>query len=92
MYIKGYFIRSIKFLHRINVSLTLVSTGGATPRNQIEPLAELLLALNRATWALAAGNLAAWLRAALAVNGFPTVHATDSHKQKFIAAVLKSVS
>ncbi|CAH2266921.1 jg8826 [Pararge aegeria aegeria] len=61
--------------------------GGATPRNQMEPLAELLLALNRAQWA--GGGLGAWLREALAHAGFPTPHATEAHKQKFITAVLK---
>ncbi|XP_030026704.2 importin-13 [Manduca sexta] len=78
--------------------------GGATPRNQIEPLAELLLALNRAQWSdgagagadaggdAAGGGLAAWLRQALAVQGFPTRHATDAHKHKFIAAVIKEKS
>lgn len=67
--------------------------GGATPRNQIEPLAELLLALNRAAWptagAGAGAGLAGWLRAALAPPGFPTPHATETHKHKFIAAVIK---
>ncbi|XP_052752608.1 importin-13 [Galleria mellonella] len=73
--------------------------GGATPRNQIEPLAELLLALNRAEWrcppgaaAEQAAGLAGWLRQALAVAGFPTEHATDPHKHKFIAAVVKEKS
>ncbi|KAM3962967.1 LOW QUALITY PROTEIN: importin-13-like protein cdm [Aphomia sociella] len=66
--------------------------GGATPRNQIEPLAELLLALNRASWRGASGGLAGWLRQALSVAGFPTEHATDTHKHKFIAAVLKEKS
>ncbi|KAI8428800.1 hypothetical protein MSG28_007472 [Choristoneura fumiferana] len=66
--------------------------GGATPRNQIEPLAELLLALNRAAWRAELGDLAAWLRAALAEPGFPTPHATDPHKHKFIAAVIKEKS
>ncbi|XP_075970336.1 importin-13-like protein cdm [Anticarsia gemmatalis] len=65
--------------------------GGATPRNQIEPLAELLLALNRASWR-AGGELAAWLRQALAQPDFPTVHATEPHKQKFMAAVIKEKS
>ncbi|XP_047020065.1 importin-13 [Helicoverpa zea] len=64
--------------------------GGATPRNQIEPLAELLLSLNRASWRDA--ELAGWLRAALAAPGFPTPHATDPHKHKFIQAVVKEKS
>ncbi|XP_026729425.1 importin-13 [Trichoplusia ni] len=68
----------------------LACIGGATPRNQIEPLAELLLALNRAAWREA--ELAGWLRAALAAPGFPTHHATDPHKHKFIAAVVKEKS
>ncbi|XP_045765024.1 importin-13 isoform X1 [Maniola jurtina] len=68
--------------------------GGATPRNQMEPLAELLLALNRAQWPGAEGSaeLGAWLRVALAHAGFPSAHATDAHKQKFIAAVLREKS
>ncbi|KAI5630766.1 importin-13 [Phthorimaea operculella] len=74
--------------------------GGATPRNQIEPLAELLLALNRASWrqdaAAGAGaggvGLALWLRQALEPRGFPTVHATEPTKHKFIAAVSKEKS
>ncbi|XP_053603159.1 importin-13 isoform X2 [Plodia interpunctella] len=64
--------------------------GGATPRNQIEPLAELLLALNRAEWR--GEELAGWLRRALAQPGFPTHHASDEHKHKFIAAVVKEKS
>ncbi|XP_063379356.1 importin-13 isoform X1 [Cydia fagiglandana] len=64
--------------------------GGATPRNQIEPLAELLLALNRA--AFDGGDLSAWLRQALAVADFPTRHATEPSKRKFIAAVIKEKS
>ncbi|XP_049866175.1 importin-13 [Pectinophora gossypiella] len=66
--------------------------GGATPRNQMEPLAELLLALNRAQWRSESGDLGAWLRAALAPPGFPTHHAADSHKHKFIASVVKEKS
>ncbi|XP_028161077.1 importin-13 isoform X3 [Ostrinia furnacalis] len=62
--------------------------GGATPRNHIEPLAELLLALNRAPWALG-GDLGGWLRAALAGDGFPTHHATPASKTAFIANVVK---
>ncbi|CAB3243920.1 unnamed protein product [Arctia plantaginis] len=69
----------------------LACIGGATPRNQIEHLAELLLALNRASWR-AGGELATWMRHALAQPGFPTVHATDLHKQKFMAAVIKEKS
>ncbi|KAJ8732601.1 hypothetical protein PYW07_015200 [Mythimna separata] len=68
----------------------LTCIGGATPRNQIEPLAELLLALNRAAWRDA--ELAGWLRHALATPGFPTHHATDPHKHKFIQAVIKEKS
>ncbi|CAG9560300.1 unnamed protein product [Danaus chrysippus] len=67
--------------------------GGATPRNQMEPLTKLLLALNRASWpsqsAGAGGPLGDWLRASLSAPGFPTVHSTEAHKQKFIAAVLR---
>ncbi|KAL0892361.1 hypothetical protein ABMA27_015496 [Loxostege sticticalis] len=66
--------------------------GGATPRNHIEPLAELLLSLNRAAWAGERGDLHAWLRLALAGEGFPTHHATAAHKNKFIAAVIKEKS
>ncbi|CAG9785207.1 unnamed protein product [Diatraea saccharalis] len=65
--------------------------GGATPRNHIEPLAELLLALNRAQWADGAG-LADWLRHALTAQHFPTHHATVDSKRKFIAAVIKEKS
>ena len=72
---------------------TFLCIGGATPRNQMEPLAELLLALNRAQWGEgennAGGEFGAWLRDALARAGFPSAHATDAHKQKFIQAVLK---
>ncbi|XP_013187080.2 importin-13 isoform X1 [Amyelois transitella] len=64
--------------------------GGLTPRSQMEPLTELLLALNCAAWRGA--GLAGWLRAALAQPGFPTHHATDEHKHKFIASVLKEKS
>ncbi|CAH2107560.1 unnamed protein product [Euphydryas editha] len=78
----------------------LACIGGVTPRNQMEPLAELLLALNRVQWpavgavgvaqgGAASGALGAWLRAALAPAGFPSAHATDAHKQKFIQAVLR---
>ncbi|XP_023951807.1 importin-13 isoform X2 [Bicyclus anynana] len=70
----------------------LVNLGGATPRNQMDPLAELLLALNRAQWEDGAGGLAAWLRDSLAHADFPTQHATDAHKQKFITAVLREKS
>ncbi|XP_046960638.1 importin-13 [Vanessa cardui] len=80
----------------------LACIGGATPRNQMEPLAELLLALNRAQWAgeggakaaggSEAGDLGAWLRGALAQAGFPSTHATDAHKQKFIQAILREKS
>ncbi|XP_050342429.1 importin-13 isoform X2 [Nymphalis io] len=78
----------------------LSGIGGATPRNQMEPLAELLLAFNRAQWkgeggakgtagvGAEAGDLGAWLRESLADAGFPSTHATDAHKQKFIQAVL----
>ncbi|XP_068630418.1 importin-13 [Battus philenor] len=66
---------------------TLRCIGGATPRNQIEPLAELLLALNKAPFQET--GLASWMRAALEVDGFPTPHATQAHKQTFITAVLK---
>ncbi|CAH0727885.1 unnamed protein product, partial [Brenthis ino] len=77
-----------------HLTITAMSCiGGATPRNQMEPLAELLLALNRAQWdeagAGAAGEFGAWLRVALARAGFPSAHATDAHKQKFIQAVLR---
>ncbi|XP_038210801.1 importin-13 [Zerene cesonia] len=61
--------------------------GGSSPRNQLEPLAELLLALNRAAWG--SGELAAWLRAALAAPDFPSRHATPAHKHRFIDAVLR---
>ncbi|CAG5035809.1 unnamed protein product [Parnassius apollo] len=63
------------------------SAGGATPRGQVEPLAELLLALNRAP--LADGGLAACLRRALAPDDFPSPHATRAHKHHFITALLK---
>ncbi|XP_050557334.1 importin-13 isoform X1 [Spodoptera frugiperda] len=74
--------------------------GGMTPRNQIEPLADLLLSLNRATWKEAGqgteagqgAGLATWLRNALAVPDFPTHHATDPHKHKFIQSVIKEKS
>ncbi|KAL4708418.1 hypothetical protein ACJJTC_019654 [Scirpophaga incertulas] len=73
--------------------------GGATPRNHMAPLTELLLALNRAPWeadgadgADGAGGLHVWLRGALADPGFPTPHATDDSKLKFIAAVVKEKS
>lgn len=87
-------------LHRQAPALTAIALrciGGATPRNQIEPLAELLLSLNRAAWPPAEGGLpapelGAWLRQALANQGFPTHHATDQHKQKFIAAIVKEKS
>lgn len=71
------------------------------PRNQMEPLAELLLALNRAQWPAGAGgeagaggagepvSLDTWLRASLSHAGFPSAHATDAHKHKFIQAVLR---
>ncbi|XP_045493442.1 importin-13 [Colias croceus] len=61
--------------------------GGASPRNQMEPLAELLLALNRAAWG--SGSLGTWLRAALTAPDFPTHHATPAHKHRFIDAVLR---
>lgn len=64
-------------------------SGGGSPRNQIEPLADLLLSLNRAAWRDA--DLASWLRHALATPGFPTHHATEPHKHKFIQAVIKYV-
>ncbi|GBP32829.1 Importin-13 [Eumeta japonica] len=64
--------------------------GGLTPRNQVSPLVELLLALNRAQWGGAPDDhLGHWLRAALAEPNFPTPHATQQHKQRFLAAVLK---
>ncbi|KAJ0180029.1 hypothetical protein K1T71_004620 [Dendrolimus kikuchii] len=71
--------------------------GGATPRNQIEPFADLLLGMNRAVWVQEgaggpAGDLGLWLRQALALDGFPTHHATEQHKQKFIAAIVKEKS
>ncbi|CAH0407640.1 unnamed protein product [Chilo suppressalis] len=65
--------------------------GGVTPRSHIEPLAELLLALNRAQWPQGTG-LAEWLPSALSTRDFPTQHATDAHKRKFIAAVIKEKS
>ncbi|KAF9798564.1 hypothetical protein SFRURICE_008297 [Spodoptera frugiperda] len=78
----------------------LLCIGGMTPRNQIEPLADLLLSLNRATWKEAGqgteagqgAGLATWLRNALAVPDFPTHHATDPHKHKFIQSVIKEKS
>lgn len=73
------------------VIVALACIGGVTPRSQIEPLAELLLSLNRASWR-AGGELAIWLRQALAQPGFPTIHATEPHKQKFINAVIKEKS
>ncbi|CAG9115434.1 unnamed protein product [Plutella xylostella] len=60
--------------------------GGLTPRNQVEPLADLLLALNRASFG--GGGLAAWLRGALGQAHFPTPHARDHHKLAFINNVL----
>ncbi|XP_013134377.1 PREDICTED: importin-13 isoform X2 [Papilio polytes] len=68
--------------------------GGASPRAQVSALSELLLALNRAEWGAVAGavqgaGLRAWLHAALDVDGFPSHHATHTHKQKFITAILK---
>ncbi|CAH2075140.1 unnamed protein product, partial [Iphiclides podalirius] len=80
-----------KHAHALTAA-TLRCIGGATPRNQIEPLAELLLALNRVQFpegTEGGSGLAAWLRSALDVDGFPTPHATRAHKSTFIAAVLK---
>ncbi|XP_022816371.1 importin-13 [Spodoptera litura] len=78
----------------------LLCIGGMTPRNQIEPLADLLLSLNRAAWrepgqgaeAGQGAGLATWLRSALAVPDFPTQHATDPHKHKFIQSIIKEKS
>lgn len=68
----------------------LICIGGVTPRNQIEPLADLLLALNKAQWEdRSNGDLGLWLRTALAPDDFPTQHATRQQKQHFISAVIK---
>lgn len=72
------------------VVVALRCIGGAVPRHQVEPLAEILLVMNRAQWDNA--DLAIWLRQALQPEGFPTIFATNEYKQKFITAVLKEKS
>ncbi|XP_072940741.1 importin-13 [Epargyreus clarus] len=65
------------------VDALLRCIGGLTPRNHIEPLAVLLLALNKAAWRGA--ELGAWLRPALAAAAAPAPH----HRDAFLAAVLR---
>ncbi|XP_004926531.3 importin-13 [Bombyx mori] len=67
----------------------LICIGGVMPRNQVMPVSDLLLSMNRADWGEEEEKLETWLRTSLAPSDFPTPHATHAHKQKFIAGVLR---
>lgn len=67
------------------VSVMLRCIGGESPRACVEPLAEVLLMLNKKY----CDNLSRWLQQLLSVDGFPSPKATNDKKQHFAKMVLK---
>ncbi|XP_054276108.1 importin-13 [Macrosteles quadrilineatus] len=69
-----------QLVHRI-----LRNIGGESPRGCIDPLADLLLILNKKY----CDNLSRWLYQTISINGFPSPKASVDNKQHFVKSVLK---
>ncbi|XP_046679331.1 importin-13 [Homalodisca vitripennis] len=69
-----------QMVHRI-----LRSIGGESPRGCIDPLADLVLILNKKY----CDSLSRWLYQMMSVDGFPSPKATPDNKQHFVKMVLK---
>lgn len=77
-------------------SLNFFSVGTLTPRNHIDPFADLLWKVGRTTWTETEAahvqgplNLSIWLKESLQESGFPSELATPEVKEKFIKSVVK---
>lgn len=70
---------------KVLLSLKMLLAGGESPRGCIDPLADLILILNKKY----CDNLSRWLYQMMSVDGFPSPKATPDNKQHFVKMVLK---
>lgn len=70
---------------KVLLSFKMLLAGGESPRGCIDPLADLILILNKKY----CDNLSRWLYQMMSVDGFPSPKATPDNKQHFVKMVLK---
>lgn len=74
-------------IYALKKVMSLLISGGESPRGCIDPLADLLLILNKKY----CDNLSRWLYQTISINGFPSPKASVDNKQHFVKSVLKWV-